>query len=470
MSLPNGSADPGSFRDPMSRVYVRDGEVQRGLSAEGLEQFDAVAASSFFPALVAEGKVVGTEVVPAAESFAGDQWAGTLRHDRIPFISYPFEWTFEMLRDAALLQLEVTRRALTEGFTTKDASSYNIQFDGARPVFIDIGSFERPPKGEPWPGYRQFCELFLNPLVVQAVAGLPFQPWLRGSIDGISPTAVAPLIRGRHRFNRRLLVHVRLHARAERRYADRDTEQDVRGDLRQAGFGPKIILAQLANLERTVRGLRNGEATSTWSDYSDRAHYDDGDLGTKESVVTRAVQATGARTVLDLGANDGRFSQLSVDAGAERAIAVDADHLTVDRLYRRLRDTGEHRILPLVLDLTDPTGGSGWRSVERAPFVARARPDLVLCLAVVHHLALSNNVPFDHIVDLLADFDAPLLVEFPQVHDPMVARLLARKRPGLFAHYDLPQWEEALARRFTVEERTELPSGRRVLYRCVPAP
>ena len=462
-------ADPGSFRDPMSRVYVADQQVQRGLSAEGLAQFEAVAASTFFPALVAEGKVVGTEQIALAESFVGDGWAGALRHDAIPVISYPFEWTFEMLRDAALLQIEVTRRAMAEGFTTKDATPYNVQFDGAQPVFIDVGSFERPPAGEPWPGYRQFCELFLNPLVVQAVAGIPFQPWLRGSLDGIPPSQVAPLLHGRHRLDRRLLVHVSLHARAERRYADHDLEQDVRGDLRQAGFGPKVILAQLDNLERTVRRLRNGEERSTWSGYSDRSHYGDEDLAAKEAIVRAAVAAQMPSLVLDLGANDGRFSQLAVDAGAERAIAVDSDHLTVDRLYRHLRDSGERRVLPLLQDLTNPTGGSGWRSRERTPFTERVRPELVLCLAVVHHLALTNNVPFDHIVDLLADFDAPLLVEFPKPDDPMAARLLARKREGLFAHYDVPQWEAALARRFTVEERTELPSGRRVLYRATPA-
>jgi hypothetical protein len=461
-------ADPGSFRDPVSRVYVSEGEVQRGLSTEGLTQFEAVAASSFFPALMAEGKVVGTEQLDPSASFVGGEWAGALRHETIPVITYPFEWTFEMLRDAALLQIEVTRRAMEEGFTTKDATSYNIQFDGTRPVFIDVGSFERPPQGEPWPGYRQFCELFLNPLVVQAVAGIPFQPWLRGSLDGISPTEVAPLLHGRHRLDRRLLVHVSLHARAERRYADHDLEQDVRGDLRQAGFGPKVILAQLQNLERTVQRLRNGEERSTWSGYSDRAHYGDEDLAMKESIISATVEALRPRLVLDLGANDGRFSQVAVDAGADRAVAVDSDHLTVDRLYRHLRDTGEQRILPLLQDLTNPTGGSGWRSRERTPFTERVRPDLVLCLAVVHHLALTNNVPFDHIVDLLADFDAPLVVEFPKLEDPMVARLLARKRPGLFSHYDLPQWEAALARRFQVEERTELPSGRRVLYRATP--
>lgn len=160
--------------------------------------------------------------------------------------------------------------------------------------------------------------------------------------------------------------------------------------------------------------------------------------------------------------------RVAVAAGAAHAIAVDGDHLVVDHLYRQLRTEGEQRILPLVLDLADPSPAMGWRGLERPSFVQRVRPDLVLCLAVIHHLALSNTVPFDEIVGLLRDFDAPLVVEMPHRDDPMAARLLARKRAGLFAHYDRPQWEEALRRRFTVEEQVTLPSGTRTLYRCQP--
>ena len=460
--------DPGSFRDPLSRVFVTDDAVLRGLSPEGLAQYEAAAAADVFAALIDDGLVVRTELVDPADSPLGDRWAATLRHERVPVVSYPYEWSFEMLRDAALCQIEVTRRALAAGFITKDASSFNVLFDGARPVFIDVGSFERPPTGEPWPGYRQFCELFLNPLVVTAVAGIPFQPWLRGSIDGISPSDVAPLIHGRRRLDRRLLVHVQLHARAEARFADADADRDVAGDLRRAGFGPKVIAGQLDSLEQTIRSLRVDDEPSTWSDYSDRSHYDDADLAAKEAAVAAAVEELSPELVLDLGANDGRFSQLAVDSGARRAVAVDADATVVDRLYRRLRDGGEQRILPLVLDLTDPSPGLGWRSRERAPFVERVRPDLVLCLAVVHHLAITDTVPFELIVDLLADFGAPVVVELPLRDDPMAARLLARKRAGLFDHYDAPQFEAALARRFDIGERSELPSGRRVLYRVTP--
>jgi hypothetical protein len=441
--------------------------VLRALSAAGLADFDVVAAKGFFRALIAEGKVVATERLPDGDPAIPEGWAGALRHERIPVITYPFEWSFEMLRDAALLQIEVTRRAVAEGCTTKDATSYNVQMVGSRPVFIDVGSFEPLQRGEPWPGYRQLCELFLNPLVVQT-SGIDFQPWLRGSLDGISPSQTAPLLRGRRRLDRRLLVHVLLHARAERRYADSDRERDVRSELRSAGFGPKVIDAQLANLERTIRSLRWRAQGSTWSTYSERSHYDAADLATKDSFVSRAVEESRPELVVDLGANDGRFSRLALAHGAQRVVAVDSDHLVVDRLYRQLRDEHEERILPLVIDLANPSPGLGWRGRERPAFTERVRPDLVLCLAVVHHLALTNAVPFPHIVEMLADFGCPVVVELPHRDDPMAARLLARKRSSSFDHYDVAHWEQALESGFSIVESVVAPSGNRTLYRCDP--
>jgi ribosomal protein L11 methylase PrmA len=417
-----------------------------------------------------EGKVVTTRVISAEERQAldlGDEWTEVVHHRRITRISYPFEWTFSMLRDAVLLQIEVTRRLISDGCLTKDATPYNVQFDGARPVFIDIGSFERLQAGEQWAGYRQFCELFLNPLIAQSVGGIPFQPWLRGSLEGIRPVEAAALLRGRKRLDRRLAVHVSLHARAEKRYADHDAEgARLDGEMKRAGFGLKVLDAQLDNLDKTVRSLHWDVDASTWSGYGQRSHYTDKDLAAKEAFVARTVADQDPTTVLDLGANDGRFSQPAVDSGARRAIAVDSDHLVMDRLYRRLRAEGEHRILPLVLDVADPSPGLGWRGRERPPFVDRVRPDLVLALAVVHDFALTNTVPFQHIVDGLADFGSPLVVEFPHRDDPMAARLLARKRAGLFDHYSRERWEIALGRRFDVVESETLPSGTRTLYGC----
>ena len=460
--------DPGSFRDPLSRVYVDDAAVWRGLSDAGLADFEAYAATDAYRRAQDDGRVVATTAVPVAEAPVGDGWAGALRHERVQVITYPYEWTFSMLKDAALLQLDLSREALAEGILTKDATSYNVQFDGARPVFIDVGSFERLVPGEPWPGYRQFCQLFLNPLLLQAEVDVPFQPWLRGSVHGISPTDAAHVLGSRGRFRRDLLTHVRLHARAEARYADADAERDVKGELERAGFGPKLIDAQMGNLRKAVERLEWKASASTWSTYSKRGHYTDDDLEAKEAFVAAATSALSAPMVLDLGANDGRFSRVAVAAGASRAIAVDGDHLVVDHLYRQLRSEGETRILPLVMDLSDPSPGIGWRSRERPPFVERVRPDLVLCLAVIHHLALSGTVPFPEIVALLRDFDAPLVVEMPHRDDPMAARLLARKRAGVFDHYDRPRWEAALRARFEVDEQVTLPSGTRTLYRCRP--
>lgn len=463
-----GSArDPGSFRDPTSQVFSIDGEIFRGLDQHALADYQAAAQTTFFPRLLTEGAVVGTDLL-ASPPPELSQWAGVLRHDRVSTITYPFEWAFEMLRDAALLQLDVTAAALGEGFITKDATSYNVQFEGSRPVFIDVGSFQPLRKGEQWYGYRQFCELFLNPLVLQAVGGVAFHPWLRGAIDGISPSELAPLIEGKQRLNRGLLVHVRMHARAENRYADADSERDISNEMKQAGLGPAVLSAQVANLRRTVEGLTWKAQSSTWSDYSDRGHYSDNDLAAKDRFVADTIKAHPGAAVLDLGANDGRFSKLALENGASRVVAVDSDHLVIDRLYRHLRDTGESRILPLVIDLANPSPGMGWRGVERRSFTDRINVDIVLCLAVVHHLALTDTVPFDLIVDLLADFGSDLVVEFPHRDDPMAARLLARKRSGLFDHYDRPQWEAALARRFTINATETAPSGRRTLYRCTP--
>ena len=457
------SADPGSFRDPTSRVYLAGDRVLRGLDAETAAAFDQLAASSFFTAALESGDVVGTRRVEAGPTDrpAVDGWAAVLEHDRVDVITYPYEWSFGMLRDAALLQLRLTAAAIDEGFITKDATPYNVQFVGSRPTFIDVGSFEPLRVGEPWYGYRQFCQLFLNPLLLQAYRDLPFQLMLRGSLEGISPTVTASLLRRRDRFRRSTFAHVTMHARAERRFADNTS--DVKGQMAAAGHGPRLLAAQVANLTRAVEGLRWKAASSTWSDYTERKHYE-GELSHKEDFVRRAVATVAPTQVLDLGANDGHFSAIAAER-AERVLAVDSDHLVIERLYQRLRESGDDKIIPMVMDLADPSPARGWQGQERSSFTERAASDLVLCLAVVHHLALSSTVPFDLIVDFLADLGPRVVVEFPHREDPMVQRLLANKRDGLFDSYDLDHWERALARRFTVEEQVELPSGNRTLYR-----
>jgi len=456
--------DPGSFRDPTSRVFLDGDRVLRGLDARALADVEALLASPFWAAAAAEGRVVGTRLLDPGSHPLQERWAGVAEHDRIPLVSYPYEWCFEMLRDAALAHLAITRDAVAAGFSTKDASAFNLTFDGTVPRFLDVGSFERPPRDEAWPGYAQFSDLFLAPLVLQAVGGVDFQPWLRGSVGGIDIGELSSLLPRRRRLRRGLGVHVTMQARARRKALAADAAGRPGG---RGGFSPTLVTAQLANLERTVRRLRWRAQGSVWSDYGDRSHYVGDDLAAKEGFVADAVRLLEPPTVLDLGANDGRFSLLAVEAGARRAVATDFDHVVVDRLYRTLRERGEERVLPLVIDLMNPPAGAGWRGRERRPFLERARPDLTLCLAVVHHLAITDTVPFEEIVAMFADLGAPLVVEFPHPDDPMVERLLARKRPGLFDHYRLDAFEAALGARFSVERRLEL--GTRTLLLARPA-
>ncbi len=461
--------EPGSFRDPHSRVVEADGAVLRLLSAQGLRDWNALAASELFRGSVAEGKLVGTELEAegAADLPDGlvDGAAAVLRHEVVPFVSYPYEWTFAMLKDAALLQLELLRRALDEDLILKDSSPYNIQWRGAQPVFIDIGSFEALRPGEPWIGYRQFCMLFLYPLLLQAYKGMPFQPWLRGSLDGIEPQECRMLMSFRDLFRAGVLSHVLLHARLERRNAD--SERDVKGELRKAGFKKELIAANVKRLERLVRGLEWRPGASEWSDYGPRGHYTDADADQKDEFVRRVAAERSLGLAWDLGCNDGRFSRI-VAEHARTVVAMDADAAVVDGLYRSLRAGGETSILPLYVDVVDPSPALGWRGGERRTLSDRGTPELTLCLAFIHHVALSGNVPVRDFLDWLRSLETRLVIEFPTTDDPLVRRLLARKQEGTHPDYDRGYFERTLGDLFDVTSTEELSSGTRVLYVAQP--
>ncbi|MEH1030138.1 class I SAM-dependent methyltransferase [Micromonospora profundi] len=462
--------EPASFRDPANRVFHVGDEVLRGLDAQAAEHWRTLAASLFFPTLVADGKVCATEdapptLVPAA---AGKPWAAVLRHERIPFVSHPYEWSFGMLRDAALLHLEILRTALAGGFTTKDGSAYNLQWRGAKPVFIDIGSFEPVRDGEPWAGYRQFCQTALYPLLLTAHLGVDFQPWLRAQVDGISADQIRPLFGGTRRLRPGVLTHVHLHGAMQQRNAAASTS-DVRAQLRAAGYSRELQTATVRGIEKLVRRLEHRPSGSHWADYRSTCGYSAPDRVAKEQFVVAAVAANRPRLVLDLGANDGRYARLAA-GHADYVVAVEQDPAVVDELYRALRSEGQRRILPLVVDLADPSPGGGWRGVERAGFAERASAGVVLALALVHHLAIGRNVPLPEVVDWLAGLTAPggtVVVEFVHPEDPMAQRLLANKPDGLFPDYRRDTFERLLEARGRITERLELPSGTRTLYRTV---
>lgn len=462
------SYEPGSFRDPDSAVFTSNGKVLRGLSGSAADDWDRLTATDFFPKLVEAGKVVRTtpHEGDAPPSPRGQPWSRVLEHERIPVVSYPYEWPFAMLREAAALHLEVLAAALDDGMSLKDGTAYNVQFVGARPTFIDIGSFERSTG--PWPGYRQFCQTMLFPLLVQAHVGVPFQPLLRGAIDGLNPSDVAGMFSGLRRFRKGVLRNVTLHSVLERKVTT--ASETVKSDLTSSGFSTEMAKATTKNLRKLVgalevakRGSASDDDHSVWSDYRDTCSYSDDDAKAKQAFVRAALDDGDSRVVLDLGANDGEYSLLAAEH-ADHVVAVDGDEKVVDLLYRRLRASGNEKILPLVMNLVDPSGGIGWRNRERAPFVERVRPDATLALALVHHLSIAANVPLPEVVAWLASFGGRVVVEFPHVDDVQVKRLLANKPAGLFDDYQREAFERLLAEQFLVHRQETLPGGTRTMY------
>jgi hypothetical protein len=464
--------EPGSFRDRDSRVVVAPDAVYRALSGAGADDWRALANSPLLKRITAEGSLIGTEEIGAGalgEAAADILPEGTetvLRHERVPFVSYPYEWTFGMLREAAQLTLDLELAALDDGLTLKDATPYNVQFRGSAPVFIDVGSFERLREGEPWAGYRQFCMLFLYPLLLQAYKDIPFQPWLRGAIDGITPSEAVRFFTVRDRMRRGVLTHVALHARLERRYEDR-AAGDVKEELRKANFKTELIKANVQRLRKLVSKLSWRAGDTAWTNYRKECTYSDADAERKAAFVREAAASAQPGLTWDMGCNDGAYARIAAEQ-SDYVVAFDYDHATVEALYRSLQAEEERRILPLVANVADPSPGLGWRGLERRPLADRGTPDLVLALALIHHVSITANVPIAEFLDWLRELDAALVIEFPKREDPMVGRLLSGKREGSNADYELETFERLLGERFDVERSEPLPSGTRVLYLARP--
>ena len=399
-----------------------------------------------------------------APGLLAHETAGVLKHELVPFVSYPYEWTFSQLKDAALVQLDLLLAALEKGLVLKDSSPYNVQWRGARPVFVDVGSFERMREGDPWVGYRQFCMLYLYPLLLQSLKGVRFQPWLRGSIDGITPAEMRSLMSFRDRFHRGMTTHVFLHARLERSYADRAKE--VRSEVRRV-MNKELVVANVRKMRKLVGSLSWDPPEGVWVAYGERNSYTDDDARRKDDFVREVARARRWGLVWDIGANNGRYSRIAAE-GADHVVAVDADQGPVELLYRTLREEGDTKILPLTMNLADPSPGLGWRGLERRPLADRGGPDLVLALALVHHVAISANVPVREFVDWLASLRSSLVIEFPTREDPMVQKLLAPKREGLHPDYELEAFERILGDAFEIERRERLQSGTRILYSARP--
>jgi hypothetical protein len=463
---PGRRADAGSFRDPGSRVFHQDGQVYRALDRRAMENWQLLAATRLFAEGVADGQIVGTELAAGVDTIDGEEWVGVLRHEQIPVVSYPYEWTFSMLRDAALLQLDLLSAALAEGMILKDSTPFNVQWRGTTPVFIDIGSFEALEPGDVWIGYDQFLRQYLYPLMLTAHVGIPFQPWLRGQPDGPTAEQLRRVMSTRDLLRKSGLLHVALPARAER--TARSEGRNIRSELKDAGFSKEMIESNAKGLRRIVSGLGWNPGSSRWNRYATECDHVRVDRGAKAAFVTRVLADDAPAVVWDVGANDGYFSRLAAET-AGYVLALDADDVILDEVYRSLKVSGPDNVLPIVQDLADPSPGIGWRGLERPPLGDRSSPDLVLCLAVVHHLVIGRNVPLRAVVAWLADLGARVVLEFVAPEDPMVRALTVNKKPHeVHRDYNEADLRSYLNERFVIESEDELPGGTRRLFALRP--
>ena len=455
------SFDPGSFKDPDGGVLFHGNRVFRYFTDTGATSFRAVTASGLLDVLARKGIVVESRPVDMSQvpglSQAAPDAALFVEHPRIPFVSYCYEWPFGMLKAAALCHLDIVSTALEQGYILKDATPYNVQFLGTRPLFVDVASFEPYVEGQPWNAYSQFCHLFLNPLLLQALTGVRFQDWLRGALDGISPGDLSRTLSWRHKLRPAVFAHVALHAWLEEQARSAPDKES----MPRKAVGKHQLVRMVTQIRKTIAGLRPGRSPSIWTGYEEDNTYSRNARARKDTFVESALAVSTPRTVWDLGCNTGRYALLA-SRHAAHVVAMDGDPDAVDALYERASASAPN-VLPLVVNLLDPSPDRGWAQAERRGILQRGPADMALCLALVHHLSIGGNVPLPRVAAWLRRTARRVIVEFVPKEDAGAQKLL-RWKQDVYPGYTQAAFEAALHEHFQISDQCRLPDSGRILY------
>ena len=455
--MPNNERLAASFRDPSGFLFMRDGVLYRQVNQSYAAHYRRLMDSGLYEQLIKTGKLIAhqeVEVPPAIPEIADR----ILRPERVAFISYPYEWSFSQLKDAALVTLAIQKLALTQEQILKDASAYNIQFHQGRPVLIDTLSFEAYQEGAPWIAYRQFCQHFLAPLALMAYTDIRLSQLLRIYIDGIPLDLASKLLPGRTRLNPGLLAHLHLHAGAQKKYAGQSAPREP-ASMKLSRVGLQGIIE---NLESTVRAITWEPKGTEWGDYYDSTNYTRAAFDDKVRGVEAFLERARPGQVWDLGGNTGVFSRLAARQSIP-TVSFDIDPAAVEKNYQDARANKETHLLPLVMDLTNPSPAMGWQNQERDALLDRGPVDCVMALALIHHLAISNNVPLRDVARFFAQAGRWLILEFVPKEDSQVQRLLAT-RADIFPDYHTGGLEAAFQAFFKIVERRPVEGSRRMLY------
>lgn len=455
MTVTSDGAIPGSFRDPSGFVFVRAGTVYRQVNEIYRADYDHLVESGLYRALTEAGLMVAHEEVGIDLAQTEDAYK-ILRPEQIGFISYPYEWCFSQLKDAALATLAIQKKAFDFGMTLKDSSAFNIQFVGYRPILIDTLSFEKYRKGQAWVAYRQFCQHFLGPLALMARQDVRLSQLLRVYIDGLPLDLVSKLLPGSSWLNFSLLSHIHLHARSQLHFADKPVKVKAH-KMSKLGF-----MGIIDSLETAVGKMKWQAEGTQWGDYYDETNYSDVAMSDKKKIVAEFLERANPAVTWDMGANTGVFSRIAAGMGSQ-TISFDVDPAAVEKNYLECVDKKEGNMLPLVLDLTNPSGGIGWENQERRSLLERGPADTVLALALIHHLAIANNLSFDKCADFFRKICRWLVIEFVPKNDSQVQRMLAT-REDIFGDYGPETFEKAFGQYFTIESSVKIKDSPRTLY------
>jgi ribosomal protein L11 methylase PrmA len=445
-----------SYRDPSGFVFRRDGQLLRQVNQSYRQDYEKAERSGLFRDAIDSGFLVPHDQVdlPFADPAVG--WK-VIRPRELSFISYPYEWSFSQLQDSALTTLALQKQAMHHGMSLKDATAFNIQLDAGRPVLIDTLSFERYQEGEPWVAYRQMCRHFLAPLALMAKRDVRLNQLFRTNLDGVPLDLASALLPCSSRLRFALLVHIHLHARMDRKHAARSEKPTSNGKL-----GRTQLLGIIDSLESAIKSLRWNPGGTEWADYYHDTNYSGAGMDHKRKLVAEFIEAAAPKMVWDLGANTGEFSRLASNRGID-TIAFDIDPAAVEKNYLRVKQQGEKHLLPLLIDLTNPSPALGWNLGERSSLVERGPADLVLALALIHHLAISGNVPLGHVARFLKRIARKLVIEFVPKTDSQVSRLLV-VRKDIFVDYTQEVFESRFGEHFDIRRREPIVDSQRILY------
>lgn len=454
MKSGNNSIEPSSFRDPSGTVYVHNGVLLRQINSCYEKQYRHMMDSRLYAELTEKGLLVRHE--EKANAGITDGAYLVIQPERIPFISYPYEWSFGMLKDAALLTLRCHRLALDKGMILKDASAYNVQFFHGHPVLIDTLSFDFYQEGMPWVAYGQFCRHFVAPLLLMCNVDLRLNKLLRLYIDGVPLDLASKLLKGRGGFFAK--QHIHWHAKATQRHAE---DGKRAGAVKGISISKSNHIAMIDSLIRNIEALGLRNEKTEWADYYANTNYSKTASDAKALIVKEYVEAISAAHVWDLGANDGTYSRLALNSTAD-VVAFDIDALAVERNYSCVKSENLN-MLPLVMDFSNPSPSIGFANEERMCMAQRQKADCVMALAIIHHLAISNNLPLERIAQWLSTLAPHLIIEFVPKEDSQVQILLAT-RQDIFPDYSQDGFEGAFQKEYTILDKKQIKGSMRVLY------